>query len=81
VTAIRFFDMAAEVAAIRPDLDRAIARVLDHGGFVGGAEVERFERARGRSGECAWPRTVHRAPRRGKRRSTGRRLSQRGSRG
>jgi dTDP-4-amino-4,6-dideoxygalactose transaminase len=45
VTAIRFFDMAAEVAAIRPDLDRAIARVLDHGGFVGGAEVERFERA------------------------------------
>jgi dTDP-4-amino-4,6-dideoxygalactose transaminase len=45
VTAIRFFDMAAEVAAIRPELDRAIARVLDHGGFVGGAEVERFERA------------------------------------
>lgn len=45
MTALRFFDMAAEVAAIRPDLDRAIARVLDHGGFVGGAEVERFERA------------------------------------
>lgn len=45
MTAIRFFDMAAEVAEIRPELDRAIARVLDHGGFVGGAEVERFERA------------------------------------
>ena len=49
MTALRFFDMAAEVAAIRPDLDRAIARVLDHGGFVGGAEVERFERALARA--------------------------------
>ena len=42
---IPFFDMRAEVAAVRGELDRAIARVLDHGGFVGGAEVERFERA------------------------------------
>lgn len=45
MTAIRFFDMAAEVAAVRGELDRAIARVLDHGGFIGGAEVERFEAA------------------------------------
>lgn len=44
-TAIPFFDMRGEVAAIRPELDRAIARVLDHGGFVGGAEVEAFEAA------------------------------------
>ena len=42
---IPFFDMRGELAAIRPAIDAAIARVLDHGGFVGGAEVEAFERA------------------------------------
>lgn len=45
MTAIPFFDMRGELAAIRPAIDAAIARVLDHGGFVGGAEVEGFERA------------------------------------
>lgn len=42
---IPFVDLRAETAAVRGELDRAIARVLDHSGFVGGAEVERFERA------------------------------------
>ncbi len=42
--AVRFFDMAAEVAAIRPDLDAALARVLDSGQFIGGPECEGFER-------------------------------------
>jgi len=42
---VPFFDMRAEVAAVRTEVDQAIARVLDHGGFVGGAEVEAFEAA------------------------------------
>lgn len=42
---IPFFDMAAELAAVRADVDRAIARVLDSGVFIGGPEVEGFERA------------------------------------
>lgn len=42
---IAFFDMRAELAAVRAEVDQAIARVLDHGGFVGGVEVEAFERA------------------------------------
>ncbi|MBZ0231867.1 MAG: DegT/DnrJ/EryC1/StrS family aminotransferase [Deltaproteobacteria bacterium] len=41
---IPFFDMAAELAAVRADVDRAIARVLDSGVFIGGPEVEGFER-------------------------------------
>ncbi len=36
--------MAAELASVRPAVDRAIARVLDSGVFVGGAEVSAFER-------------------------------------
>lgn len=36
--------MAAELASVRPAVDRAIARVLDSGVFVGGAEVAAFER-------------------------------------
>ena len=42
---IPLFDMRGEVAAVRAELDRAIARVLDHGGFIGGDEVVGFERA------------------------------------
>ncbi len=42
---IPFFDMAAELATVRADVDRAIARVLDSGTFIGGPEVEGFERA------------------------------------
>ncbi len=42
---IPFFDMVAELAPVRADVDRAIARVLDSGVFVGGDEVVGFERA------------------------------------
>ncbi|HET9621090.1 MAG TPA: DegT/DnrJ/EryC1/StrS family aminotransferase [Kofleriaceae bacterium] len=42
---VPLFDMAAELAAVRPDVDAAIARVLDSGIFVGGPEVAGFERA------------------------------------
>jgi dTDP-4-amino-4,6-dideoxygalactose transaminase len=42
---IPFFDMRAETATVRSEVDRAIARVLDHGGFIGGDEVTRFEGA------------------------------------
>lgn len=41
---VPFFDMAAELAAIRSDIDRAIARVLDSASFIGGPEVAAFER-------------------------------------
>jgi dTDP-4-amino-4,6-dideoxygalactose transaminase len=39
------FDMAAELAALRPEIDAAIARVLDSGVLVGGPEVSGFEHA------------------------------------
>jgi len=41
---VPLFDMAAELAPVRADVERAIARVLDSGVFVGGAEVAAFER-------------------------------------
>jgi dTDP-4-amino-4,6-dideoxygalactose transaminase len=41
---VPLFDMAAELAAVRRDVDAAIARVLDSGVFVGGPEVGAFER-------------------------------------
>ena len=41
---VPFFDMAAELAAVRADVDAAIARVLDSGIFIGGPEVTAFER-------------------------------------
>ncbi len=37
-------DMKAQLAPIRKDIDQAIARVLDHGGFILGKEVEKFEK-------------------------------------
>lgn len=40
---IPFFDMRAELAAFRRDIDKAIARVLDSGSFIGGPEVTSFE--------------------------------------
>jgi dTDP-4-amino-4,6-dideoxygalactose transaminase len=36
-------DLAAEHAALRPELDRALAGVLDSGQFIGGPEVAAFE--------------------------------------
>jgi len=41
---VPLFDMAAELAPMRAEIDAAIARVLDSGVFVGGAEVAAFER-------------------------------------
>lgn len=41
---IAFIDLAAQQARIRPALDRAIARVLDHGQYIMGPEVAAFER-------------------------------------
>lgn len=41
---VPFFDMAAELAPLRPEIDAAIARVLDSGVFIGGTEVAAFER-------------------------------------
>ena len=42
---VPFLDLARQVAAIRAELDARVARVLDGGRFVLGAEVEAFERA------------------------------------
>jgi dTDP-4-amino-4,6-dideoxygalactose transaminase len=41
---VPLFDMAAELAAVRRDVDAAIARVLDSGVFIAGPEVSAFER-------------------------------------
>jgi dTDP-4-amino-4,6-dideoxygalactose transaminase len=41
--ALQMVDLHAQVAALRPDLDAAIAEVLDSGAFVRGPFVERFE--------------------------------------
>ncbi|MCE9577992.1 MAG: DegT/DnrJ/EryC1/StrS family aminotransferase, partial [Deltaproteobacteria bacterium] len=42
---VPFIDLASELAPMRAEIDRAIARVLDSGAFIGGAEVTGFERA------------------------------------
>ena len=42
---ITFIDLAAQQARLRPALDAAIARVLDHGAYVMGPEVGRLEAA------------------------------------
>jgi dTDP-4-amino-4,6-dideoxygalactose transaminase len=41
---IRFGDLRRQTEALRPDLDAAIARVLDRGWFILGEEGEAFER-------------------------------------
>jgi dTDP-4-amino-4,6-dideoxygalactose transaminase len=41
---VPFFDMTAELAPLRGEIDAAIARVLDSGQFIGGPEVTAFER-------------------------------------
>ncbi len=40
---LAFIDLAAQQARIRPQLDQAIARVLDHGKYIMGPEVREFE--------------------------------------
>jgi len=42
--AVRFFDLSAELAPVRDQVDAAIARVLDSGVVIGGPEVEALER-------------------------------------
>ena len=44
MTAVPFLDFKTHVAALRPELDAAIARVLDSGWFVLGPEGEALER-------------------------------------
>lgn len=41
---IEFIDLAAQQALIRPKIDAAIARVLDHGGYIMGKEVPELEK-------------------------------------
>jgi dTDP-4-amino-4,6-dideoxygalactose transaminase len=41
---VPFLDLSRGIAALRPELDAAVAGVLDGGRFVGGEPVERFER-------------------------------------
>jgi dTDP-4-amino-4,6-dideoxygalactose transaminase len=54
VTSVPFLDLARQVDTLRPELDAAIANVLDAGRFVGGEPVERFERE-----FAAWCGTEH----------------------
>jgi dTDP-4-amino-4,6-dideoxygalactose transaminase len=42
---IPLVDLKAQYATIKPEIDAAIARVLEHTGFVLGREVENFEKA------------------------------------
>ena len=44
MTAVPFVDFKAHVRAIRPEIDAAVARVLDSGWFILGPEGEAFER-------------------------------------
>ena len=44
VSHMQFIDLKAQQAAIRPDLDRRIAAVLDHGQYILGPEVTEMER-------------------------------------
>ncbi len=46
-------DLAAEHASLRPQLDAALRRVLDSGQFIGGPEVEAFERELAAALGCA----------------------------
>jgi dTDP-4-amino-4,6-dideoxygalactose transaminase len=41
---IAFVDLAAQQARIRPRIDAAVARVLDHGQYIMGPEIAAFER-------------------------------------
>jgi UDP-2-acetamido-2-deoxy-ribo-hexuluronate aminotransferase len=52
---IAFIDLAAQQRRIRPAVDAAIAKVLDHGGYVMGPEVRAFEAALAAFGETEVP--------------------------
>jgi len=41
---LQFIDLKAQQDRIRPRIDSAIKRVLDHGGYILGPEVEQFEK-------------------------------------
>lgn len=43
--AIPFIDLAAQQQRLRDEINRAIAGVLDHGGYIMGPEVKAFEKA------------------------------------
>ncbi len=43
IRSIQFIDLKAQQRAIRPQVDAAIARVLDHGAYIMGPEVKEFE--------------------------------------
>lgn len=45
VTSVPFNDLSLQVAELRPEINTAIARVLDRGHFILGPENETFERA------------------------------------
>ena len=49
--AVPFLDFAAHVAALRPELEAALARVLDSGHFILGPEGEAFEQELARATE------------------------------
>ncbi len=49
---IAFIDLAAQQRRIRPQIDAAMARVLEHGGYVMGPEVKAFETELARFGEA-----------------------------
>ena len=41
---IKFLDLVSQYQSIKKEIDRAIKRVLDNGVFIGGKEVEEFEK-------------------------------------
>jgi dTDP-4-amino-4,6-dideoxygalactose transaminase len=52
---IAFIDLAAQQRRIRPQIDAAIAKVLDHGGYVMGAEVRALEAELAKFGQTDIP--------------------------
>jgi dTDP-4-amino-4,6-dideoxygalactose transaminase len=52
---IAFIDLAAQQRRIRPAVDAAIAKVLDHGGYVMGAEVRSLEAELAKFGQTDVP--------------------------
>ncbi|MFC7000930.1 hypothetical protein ACFQMB_04750 [Pseudobowmanella zhangzhouensis] len=43
---MQFIDLNAQLTRIRPQVDQAIARVLNHGKFISGPEVSELEKTR-----------------------------------